>query len=396
MAWAEVAVAATDTHKAVGASALPTSKRAHGVLLAALALPGLMPSLAQAENAPEHGEIAYKALHYQDAQPGLKRVGVTAHAVSVLAPLGASWSLEGSAVNDAVSGASPRAYTSVSGASRMNDNRTAVDTKLTHYRERSAWAVSASRSVEHDYISNAVGGEARFASDDNNTTYNVGVGTSRDQINSTNQVAIGQRKRSNEFMVGVTQAVTRADLVQVNLGLTQGRGYFNDPYKTLDVRPGSRRQIAFLTRWNHHFESMGATMRNSYRLYRDDWGVRAHTVSTEWVQPVNDRWTLTPQLRYQTQSAARFYMDPLVDAFGNVYAPSVSDGTPQSADQRLSAFGAITYGLKLAWRVDTDWTADIKGERYEQRSNWRFGGKGSPGLDPFTANTVQLGLAKRF
>ena len=31
-----------------------------------------------------------------------------------------------------------------------------------------------------------------------------------------------------------------------------------------------------------------------------------------------------------------------------------------------------------------------------QRSDWRVGGPGSPGLEPFSARFVQVGLARRF
>ena len=43
-----------------------------------------------------------------------------------------------------------------------------------------------------------------------------------------------------------------------------------------------------------------------------------------------------------------------------------------------------------------DWSADLKAERYEQRSHWRVGGTGSPGLAPFSATFVQFGVSSRF
>ena len=47
------------------------------VLAAALALPGMVPA-ANAESAPESGQIGFKYLSYRDSQPGLKRVSVDA------------------------------------------------------------------------------------------------------------------------------------------------------------------------------------------------------------------------------------------------------------------------------------------------------------------------------
>ncbi|MCX7056623.1 MAG: DUF3570 domain-containing protein, partial [Proteobacteria bacterium] len=49
-----------------------------------------------------------------------------------------------------------------------------------------------------------------------------------------------------------------------------------------------------------------------YRYSRDDWGIHSHTLSIEWVQPIGHGWTVTPGLRYYTQSAADFYTPYLI------------------------------------------------------------------------------------
>lgn len=53
-------------------------------------------------------------------------------------------------------------------------------------------------------------------------------------------------------------------------------------------------------------------------------------------------------------------------------------------------------GFKLAKQIDADWRADIKYEHYEQRASWRLFGSGSPGLLPFRARSVQLGISRQF
>ena len=72
-------------------------------------------------------------------------------------------------------------------------------------------------------------------------------------------------------------------------------------------------------------------------------------------------------------------------------------GSPTFAttDQRMSAFGAVTLGIKLQLRWE-DWTGDVKYERYTQKSDWKLGGKGSPGIDPLYADMVQVGVSKAF
>lgn len=371
--------------------------RTGGVILAAaLALPGVT---AHAENAPEQGLASVKTLSYHDEQPGLKRVKVTAPSLYVLAPLSTRWSLEGSLVSDSVSGASPRYHTAISGASRMSDERHAGDLKLTRYHERSTWGVGIAASSEHDYKSTALSLDASLSSEDNNTTWNVGIGRSNDRIGSTNDASLHEKKRTTELMVGVTQAWTRTDLLQFNLTHNRGRGFFSDPYKEPDIRPRQRDQSIALLRWNHHFEGQGATLRSSYRYYRDTFGIKAHTVTGEWVQPVGSRWTFTPLLRLYTQSAASFYYDPVYDPdVGEPYPPGYFTNPPDfiSPDQRLSAFGGVTLGLKLALQVTPAWSADLKAERYEQRGEWRVGGTGSPGLAPFRATFVQFGVSSKF
>jgi hypothetical protein len=62
----------------------------------------------------------------------------------------------------------------------------------------------------------------------------------------------------------------------------------------------------------------------------------------------------------------------------------------------LSAFGAMTFGFKVSKEVIKDWNADFRMEWYEQRGAWRLGGTGSPGLAPFKARFMQVGVTHKF
>ncbi len=366
--------------------------------MAALMLPGIVPR-AQAETAPERGVFSARYLDYRDGQPGFDRITVHSPAVYVLAPIATRWAIEGSLLSDSVSGASPRYHTAISGASRMSDLRHALDVKLTRYEDRHAFSLGAAASSENDFESRAVSGEVRLASEDNNRTWNIGLGYTRDRIGSADFELLHERRRTVEAIVGLTQVLGRTDLVQVALTAAHGRGYYSDPYKTPDSRPRRRDQAMVLLRWNHHVEGTGSTLRTSYRYYTDSFKIRAHTVQAEWVQPVAQRWTVSPSVRLYSQSAASFYFDPVYDpVLGAPFPVGFTSNPPQfvSGDQRLAAFGGVTLGLKLALQLTPDWSADIKAERYEQRSSWRWGGGGSPGLDPLRATLVQVGLGKRF
>ena len=368
------------------------------IALAACALPGVMPAVlpatAQAEEAPEQGVVALKYSSYEDRQPGLKRLSVKSPSAYLMTPIGREWSVEGSVTHDDVSGASPRYYTDVTGASRMHDDRKAGDLRLTRYFERSTLSVGASHSDEHDYVSNALSLAGTVASEDHNTTWNWGVGAAHDRINPVNDLVDNETRRTTEWLLGITQALTPQDIVQANLTLTRGRGYFSDPYKLFDARPRQRNATIALVRWNHWWSDLGVATKLSYRFYDDSFGIRSHTVELAADKRLSDTLVLTPSLRYYTQRAASFYYDPVSDP--NVYPAPYGTPTYSSTDQRMSAFGALGLGLKLAWQFEPDWTLDLKGEQYEQRSDWRLGGHGSPGVDPLTATQWQLGLARRF
>jgi hypothetical protein len=394
MAWVEVVVAATESKR-------DRREKIGAVVAAALTLPGVIaPLQVRAESAPERGLVAIKYLDYQDWQPRLNRINVHAPAIYALVPISPKWSAEGSFVVDSVSGASPRWHTSVSGATkRVYDKRHAGDVKVTRYEERSTYSLGFSKSREHDYDSTAFSADASFSSDDNNRTWNVGLGYAHDKIGSTIDKTLNKRKRTTELMVGVTQAVSAADLVQVNASFNTGRGYYDDPYKSLDKRPNMRNQLVLLGRWNHYVGSLGATLRTSYRAYHDTYGIDAHTLGADWVQPVNSWFTVTPSVRLYTQSAADFYADPVYDAqFGAPFPKGYFTNPPKlfSADQRLAAFGAVTVGMKFAAQLSPDWSTDFKVERYEQRSEWRPGGGSSFRLTSFGATFLQVGLSKRF
>lgn len=357
------------------------------LLAAALALPGIGAAPALAGNAPEEGVIGFKILHYHDYQPSGQRMTVQAPSVYVAKTLPNDWVVQGSYVLDSVSGASPRSHSTLSGASKIKDIRRAEDIKLTKYFERAALGVVVAHSKEDDYRSNAIGADLRIFSADKNTTYAIGIGGAADVIQSTEDIDKRGRKRTREFLLGITQVLGANDIVQSNVTYGRGKGYFDDPYKSPDIRPDHRNQFAWLVRWNHHLPTLDASVRSTLRYYQDSFEVKGIAVGTEYEQALGHGWALIPSLRYYSQSAASFYYDPPIPPANAQYL---------SADQRLSAFGAFTPGLKIVKAFAGGWVVDLKAEYYEQRAQWKLVGSGSPGLEPFKAQFYQLGIAKRF
>lgn len=370
------------------------SGMAASILSAALMLPGVQ---AHAEAPPTNGVISVGYLDYQDSQSGLDRIRVHAPSVSIMTPVAGVWSVSGTLVKDDVSGASPRYHTAVSGASRMSDDRKAGDVALTRYLERGSVTMGAAYSTEHDYVSRALSLQGSYESEDRNTTWSAGIGHSDDKIDPVNHIVTNERKRTTNFLLGVTQVLTANDVAQLTLGYDDGSGYFSDPYKAFDNRPRSRTETTLLARWNHHVAATDGTTRLSYRYYRDSFGIRGHTLGAEYVQPLSDGWTLTPEVRLYTQSAASFYYDPVYDSrLGAPFPPGYNGTGYMSADQRLSGFGAVTLGLKASKQIDKLWSVDAKVSAYQQRGSWRLFHQGSPGLDAFRAQTVQIAINRQW
>lgn len=370
------------------------SGMAASILSAALMLPGVQ---AHAEAPPTNGVISVGYLDYRDSQSGLDRIKVHAPSVSIMAPVAGVWSVSGSLVKDDVSGASPRYHTAVSGASHMDDDRKAGDVALTRYLDRGSVTVGAAYSTEHDYVSRALSLQGSYESEDRNRTWTAGIGHSDDKIDPVNQIVTNERKRTTNFLLGVTQVLTANDVAQLTLGYDNGSGYFSDPYKAFDNRPRTRYETTLLARWNHHVAATDGTTRLTYRYYRDSFGVRGHTLGAEYVQPLKDGWTLTPEVRLYTQSAASFYYDPVYDSkLGAPFPPGYNGTGYMSADQRLSGFGAVTLGLKASKQIDKLWSVDAKVSAYQQRGSWRLFHQGSPGLDALRAQTIQIAVNRQW
>jgi hypothetical protein len=349
----------------------------------ALALSGL-PLAARADSPVERFSAEYNYSQYTEddlprnrvvAGAETSRYEVDMHQLAIRSPLTATSDLGIELVHETMSGASPwysypldpliigsDALQFMSGAT-IDDARTDVLATYNRYYDRSRVGYSAGYSTENDYsaINLGVDGETHF--NEGNTTLSAGLDISIDEIEPTDADSNPLRpdsedKKSLTLSGGLAQVVSRSTLVDTSLTYKFSDGYLSDPYKAVwyqdgtqivsDERPDSRHQLAWLSRFRGHVRELDGTLQADYRLSLDDWGVMSHTLAFAWHQQFGQRFSVTPSFRYYSQSEADFYRA--------YFAQGQNLTSERSSDYRLSAYGAILFGIKGQYRFRSRWT----------------------------------------
>ena len=379
----------------------PQSAALAALTRAAVALPIL---LASAKAGAAHvGEVGFSALGYRER--GLMKV--TEPVLWGSLQLDDVWEFEASGALDMVTGASPELLTNLSGkpvqsvtGASVRDRRTTTDVRAKRRFGDFSLAVSRTVSNEHDYHSHAYSVEGELDLDQRLTTLALGIGRSNDRVGSSLDPALDEPRRTREYLAGVTQVLSPLSVVESTVTISRGEGYYNDPYKSTltfypdqvlplfvtDTRPDHRNELAWLTRYRRHFPEANGTLQVDYRYFRDDWGIRAHTLELAWQQDLGERWSVRPALRYYTQGAADFY------------SPVVPRPQPAvlSSDQRLAAFGGLSPSLRVILRLADGLRIEGTAGYVHDAASLRLGGSGSEAFSTLRAVYGILSISRPF
>lgn len=388
MAWEGGVVAATDPGPGRGAAALLAS--------AALALP-IIAQEARAE-AFDTTQIGLKFLDYRETG----RMRARSPLLWFEAKPDDDSEVGGSVDLDTLSGASAQYVSNrtgspvhtLSGASIRELRRSQEVHGRRAFGDASLGAALA-HSRETDYRSRSLAADARFDFNARNTTLALGIGRTEDEIGKHGSERWYDRS-TTDWLLGITQILSPRAIVQSNLTVGRGQGYFNDPYKftmsffggspvvQADRRPERRTHVAWLTRYRHFLPATDTALGIDYRYFTDDWGIRAHTLELSAAYAPTPGWRITPSLRYYTQGAADFFAQTFR-----------TTGATGSSDARLGSFGALTLGFTLVHALTPTATLDIGAHWYRQRAAWRPGG-GTADLPDLDARFVMVGFTQSF
>jgi hypothetical protein len=173
------------------------------------------------------------------------------------------------------------------------------------------------------------------------------------------------------FVLGLTEVVTRNWLMALNYSYDSQKGYETDPYRVISVvdptsgeptsslyesRPDRRRTQSIY--WDNKFGFGPTVTELSYRYFKDSWGITSQTVEASEHINLARGWYIEPNVRYYHQGAADFYNAYLVSGAA---LPGYA-----SSDTRLAKFDAITYGLKIGFRLSGRAEIYVRGDYYDQ------------------------------
>jgi hypothetical protein len=362
---------------------------------------------------------------YEDYQEDDDRMHIRTHGVGFDVGLAQHITAHGLLVYDGISGATPTGELPPLGIKQvplatLEDIRRAMTVGLGINYGINTTTPQFSYSDESDYISYGWSLTHTIDFNQKNTTLVLGAAQNYDEV-SGGVLKHWNYKTTSDFLIGVNQLLGPKTVLTVNASVGYADGYLNDPYRLATFYipnspdpifsdPGSINPVAE-KRPEHRFKESGfasitqfitplnASVEGTYRLYHDDWGIWANTVSLAWYQKLGKHVTLSPLFRYYWQSAADFYAPGFVGVSFDQYAGGTQiafeDGSfigfagdpgypapgtagvqfmnvparPSyySADYRLSELQAFTYGIGAQVRIVDHFSINLEYKRYEMQ-----------------------------
>lgn len=270
----------------------------------------------------------------------------------------------------------------------FSDDRLGLNLGVSRKIGRHTPGTMLSFSRESDYTSTGISLQDAIDFNKRATTLVVGGGYIHDVLSPANGLP-EDTKNTIDLLLGISQIVTPTTRLTANVTIGQVSGFISDPYKVVSLngslvpekRPDTKdKQVAFLS-VNQFVAPLKGSAELSLRHYSDSFGITAETLTLTWLQKVGEQFIVSPLLRYYEQTEADFY-------------DVTFTGSPEfySADYRISAFQATSYGLQLIWMPAPRWAFDVAYERYAQ--------EGTDGKTPqeayVSANIVRAGVRLNF
>jgi hypothetical protein len=338
------------SHRAIGARARARLGRGWCArALAALCLAGL-PALA--------GVLPEDRLDvlYHRYQGG----GITVQGPSILVQkrIGDHFAVNANYYQDMISSASIDVLLS---ASPYKETRTQKSVGAEYLHGKTTYTAGLINSIEPDYKANTSYYSVSQDMFGDLTTVTLSYSRGWDQIyrdikvdgKIINDPTFHQRADHRVYGLSVSQILTRNLIGTLNYQFSSDQGYLASPYRLIryvdpnnpvgyslapQVYPNTRTMDALSTSLKYYLPYRAA-LTGKYRYFIDSWGIVAHTLQLDYVQPIR-HWTLDGNIRYYRQGAASFYSDIF---------PYANYSNYMARDRELAAFHSITFGFEASY-----------------------------------------------
>jgi hypothetical protein len=344
----------------------------------------------QRASAADHAGVKYELYKEDD-----HRIEVNTGLFQFEKSLGASTTLRGETVYDAISGASPTGGPRLPGGKRvpmaqLEEIRNAGSLELSQRWGHHTLTPQLAYSTESDYDSWGISLNDAIDFNNKNTTIVIGAAHNFDTIYKGNSPYLPPNakydKDTTDVLLGVTQLLSPKAILTVNGTYGYANGYLTDPYKGIrfdafpdvdrififpEKRPSYKSREILYASLTQFLKPANASVELAYRFYHDSFDILANTVSLTWFQKVGKHLSIEPSIRFYDQSEAYFY-HARVPASQGVPVPVLRNAqTPKvySADYRLSALSSWTYGVKVTYRFNDYVSVDAACKRYIMEGN---------------------------
>lgn len=302
------------------------------------------------------------------------------------------------------------------------ETRTMPQFTAKYYFDATTLAASGGMSDEPDFLSNFGSTNISHEFNDKLTTVSAGYGLTSNTITrngghsghsehsthyaSPEYAELNEQSTFHSFNVGLAQVLSKNTLFQSTASFTRQSGYLSNPYKYVYVRgevtpeeyyniwqnmsdtlnwssitnlemvgtelfrekrPNQRNIFSISNGLNQHIPALNASVHFDYRYYADDWGIDSHTLELKWFQSLPWGLTVTPGIRYYSQTQADF--------FAPYFLAPRADGN-YSSDFRLSAFGDLSGGLTVSKEFARGIKLEIGAEYVTHAGSLKLGGDG--------------------
>jgi hypothetical protein len=182
---------------------------------------------------------------------------------------------------------------------------------------------------------------------DSRNSYALSIGFSQILSKTTQFSVFSDITYQSGWLANPMQRVYFADIENFFIGNPASIPIYTDPQNTdvfqladdIERLPNTRIKIPIGMMLNHYINEF-LVLRTYYRYYFDDWGISSHTLNAELAIKIAQKFTIYPNYRYYSQTAA--------DYFG-AFDVLLSTSDYYTSDYDLSKFYANQFGLGLKY-----------------------------------------------